>query len=343
MFGSKNKKNDNEQELATKVNSDLVVRNMPSMARLYGVNNSQPSQIIPIEGNTLGALSGPKNNFKIVGLIIIIGGLIFISGLVYLSYVYIIKPQIKTTVDVPTKATSSKDKIIDTLPATSTEQVNDVEDNITSEVSPTVIEIINLNASSTTGSEILSNTNLLPLIDSDSDGLNDEEEAVLGTNADLSDTNNNTYMDSVEINNNYDPVGSGKLSGNANLTKQINSTYGYELLFPKNWIPQLLNSDSTLTFTALDNSIIQISVQENTDKQSILAWYGNAFPDVTVTYDKLKSNDNWDGIMGDNNLNFYLTDKKRANIYVISYIAAVDGRVVYPSLYKLMINSFLIQ
>jgi len=343
MFGSKNKKNNNEQELATKVNSDLVVRNMPSLARLYGTNNSQPVQVASTEGNTLGALSGPKNNFKIVGLVIIIGGLIFVGGLVYLSYIYIIKPQIKTTTSVSTKATSSKDKVIDTAPETTTGQVNNTDNNVVSEATSTNIDLTNLNATSTLENEISNNTNSLPLIDSDSDGLNDEEESILGSNPDLADTNNNTYLDSVEINNNYDPVGSGKLSGNINLAKQVNSTYGYELLYPKNWTPQSLSSDSTITFTALDNSIIQISVQENTDKQSILAWYGNSFPDVTVTYDKLKSNGNWDGIMGDDGLNFYLTDKKRANIYVISYIAAVEGRVAYPSLFKLMIDSFLIK
>jgi len=343
MFGSKNKKNESEQELATKVNSDLVVRNMPSMARLYGTNNSQPAQSMPVEGDTLGALSGQKNNFKVVGLVIIIGGLIFIGALVYLSYVYIIKPQIRTTNIASNKATSSKDKVIDTVPATSTVQANGNENNIVPDVMPTNTDLSNLNATSTTENEITNNTNLLPLIDSDSDGLNDEEESILGTNPDLTDTNNNTYMDSVEVNNNYDPVGNGKLSSNVNLDKQINSTYGYEFLYPKNWLSQLLNSDSTLTLTALDNSIIQISVQENTDKQSVLAWYGNAFPEVTVTYDKLKSNDNWDGIMGSDSLNFYLTDKKRANIYVISYIAAVEGRVAYPSLFKLIINSFLIK
>lgn len=342
MFGDKNKKSNNEQELALKVNSDLVVRNMPSLARVYGTNKSQPAQIIATEGDTLGALSGPKNNFKMVGLVIIIGGLIFIGGLAYLSYVYIIKPQIQTNTSV-SPGTKLDNKVTDVAPAASTVQVNTIENNIVPEVTPTNLAETNLNASSTVGSEITNNTNLLPLIDSDNDGLNDGEELILGTNPDLEDTNGNTYGDSVEINNSYDPVASGKLSGNTNLAKQVNSTYGYELLYPKNWTPQSLNSDSTLTFTTLDNSIIQVSVQENTDKQSILAWYNNALPDVTVTYDKLKSNDNWDGIMSNDGLNFYLTDKKRANIYVISYIAAVEGRMAYPSLFKLMINSFLIK
>lgn len=88
---------------------------------------------------------------------------------------------------------------------------------------------------------------------------------------------------------------------------------------------------------------MQVSVQDNSDHQSILGWYNNSFPDVTITYDKLKTTENWDGIFGKDNLNFYLTDKKRNNIYVVSYLPAVAGRLAYPNIFQLMVNSLLIK
>lgn len=345
MFGSKNKKNNNDQELATKINQDLVVRNMPSLARLNGTANSSPAAPAQLEGNTLSSFSRPKHNFKIVGMIIIFGGLIFIGGLVYLSYVYIIKPQINKNDTKIATTTPIKSSIVETPRATTTNQDNIITSNIIETVTPENVIISTSSTSSTMNEELAGkqNTNLPPLVDTDSDGLNDDEELILGTSPSSTDSNNNTYMDSVEISNNYDPAGSGKLSNNSNLAKQMNPAFFYEVLYPKNWLVKSMNSDSTFTFTAPDDSIIQISVQENTDRQSILGWYGNSFPDITVTYDKLKSTDNWDGIMGADNLNFYLTDKKKNNIYVFSYIPAVDGRLVYPNIFKLMINSLLIK
>jgi len=346
MFGHKNKKLNNDQELITKINQDLIVRNMPSLTR-----PSDPVSASSLDdqstNSVLSNMGQPKHNFKMVGLIIIGGGLLLIGGLVYLSYIYIIKPQASKapTVFVAPEPTKSIVDTINEIQATASEPIIIAT---TSEVTiATTTELATTTASSSLiMNEELNgkqNTDLPPLLDSDADGLNDEEELVLGTNAQLADSNNNTYSDLIEINNSYDPAGKGKISGNVNLTKYINKTIGYEILYPKKWTQKSLNDDSTIIFTAPDDSIIQISVQENLERQSILGWYSNAFPDIVVTYDKLKTIDNWDGIMGDDSLNFYLTDKKHKNVYVISYLPAVSERFVYPNIFKLMINSLVIK
>jgi len=346
MFGHKIKKLNNDQELVTKVNQDLIVRNMPVLARA-GSPVPASSSDNQMTGGGLSSFDQPKHNFKMVGLVIIGGGLLLIGGLVYLSYIYIIKPQANKTPTVFVEPESTK-SIVDTINEMQATTSEPIIVATTSEVTAaTTSEVTAATASSSlVMNEELNgkqNTDLPPLVDSDADGLNDEEEAVLGTNAQLVDSNNNTYPDLIEINNNYDPAGKGKISGNVNLIKYVNKTIGYEILYPKNWTPKSLNDDSTIVFTAPDDSIVQISVQDNTDRQSILGWYGNAFPDIVVTYDKLKTIDNWDGIMGDDNLNFYLTDKKHKSIYVISYLPAVNERLAYPNIFKLMINSLVIK
>ncbi len=346
MFGKKNKKNTTTEDvLATKVNQDMVVRNMPSMARLSGVKAPAQEITSSTESHNLSRLSPQTNNPKMIGLIIIIGGLIFIGGLVYLSYVYIIKPQTNKTIAPVTNIIPETKSIVNSPRATTSEEITIATTTMVATVTPEIFDIASSSTSTAISLDQIGrpNVDLPPLLDTDNDGLNDEEEMILGTNPNLADSNANTYEDLVEVNNNYNPAGSGKLNTNSGLATYSNKIYSYQILYPKEWPLNSLTNDSIITFTAPDDSIIQISVQENTDRQSILGWYGNSFPDTTITYDKLKSTDNLDGIFSSDNLNFYLTDKKKNNVYIISYVPAVDGRLAYPNIFSLMINSLILK
>lgn len=349
MFGNKNKKiNTNEAELLTKVNQDMIVRNMPSLARVSG---NLPKVVVSgavvgqTQSNNLSRLSPEKNNFKIVGVAIFFGGLLLIGGLVYLSYAYIIKPQTTKEQAPVTKTVPEINSIVNAPRATTTNEVLVATTSLVATVTPETLDISSSSDSIIMNEELggKQNVNLPPLLDTDSDGLNDQEEAVLGTNLTLADSNGNTYADLVEINNNYNPAATGKLSENVNLAKYKNKIFSYEIIYPKDWLVNSLNQDSVITFTAPDDSIIQISAQENFDKQSILGWYDSAFAESTITYDKIKTASSWDGIYSADNLNFYLTDKKRETVYVVSYVPAVDSYLAYPNIFALMINSLSLQ
>ncbi|MFA5130834.1 MAG: thrombospondin type 3 repeat-containing protein [Patescibacteria group bacterium] len=343
MFG--HKKNTIEtagNDVAAKVNEDMVVRNMPNLAKIRTAVIRPATERTMPGSHPLSQINAPKQNFKIVGLLIIGGGLLFIGGLVYLSYIYIIKPQTK----VPVAVVNTPAPTPSVLVATTTQPV--VEVNVTPTPVATVTpELLQVSSSSEAimpeESGGKSGVGLAPLVDTDFDGLNDEEEAVLGTNPELVDSNNNTYSDLLEIENNYNPAGTGRLSENANLQIYTNKAGSYSILTPKDWPFNSLNNDATVTFSAPDDSIIQISLEDNADGQSIMAWYNNLFPDTTITYDKLKSTDAWDGIWSDDNANFYLTDKKKSKIYILSYIPSVAGRIAYPNIFALMINSFTLK
>lgn len=343
-------KNNEDQEIVKKVNQDLIVHNMPDQAKLTGANyvmNSPKSSGQIASSNNFSSLNGGKHNFKMVGLFIIAGGLIVVSGLAYASYYFIIKPtannESKALVSSPTKkenpAVASSTAPTSTIPAVNVEQTLNI-----ATITPSSLDLGTSTASTTMSEELLGleNKNLPPLVDTDIDGLYDEEEAALGLSATSTDSDGDGYSDLAELNNNYNPAGSGSLKANSQLAEYTNNKINYQILYPKTWTFKALNDDYTVVFTASDNSLIQISVQDNLDKQSILGWYENSFFGTTVTYDKLKSTDNWDGIFGEDNLNFYLTDKKHRNIYVISYIPAIDDRLVYPNIFKAMINSLKI-
>jgi len=346
MFANKNKtdKTGEDQDLVAKVNSDLLVRNMPSQARLNGLKSVSSKETLESGDNVLSTISPVKNNHQTIGILIIVGGFILIAGLVYASYVFIIKPQTKVTT-APQENNINNANVVNIPKATTTNEILVASSSVTATVTPTVLDLATSSASTTMAEEGsgVNNADLPPLLDADTDGINDGEEAVLGTNPNLADTNDNTYSDLVEINNGYDPVGSGKLSLNKNLATYTDKTLGYTVLYPKDWIVSSLSNDSVVVFTTPDDSIIQVSYQDNSDKQSILDWYDNSFPDVTVTNDMLKSTATWDGIWGSDKLNFYLTDKKKKNIYIVSYISAITDRVAYPNIYKLMINSLVLK
>lgn len=345
MFGNKNKKNNtNDEELLTKVNQDMIVRNMPSLARVSGSipqasTSSQSGELT--QSNNLSSLAPAKHNFKMVGVLIIFGGLLLIGALVYLSYAYIIKPQAKKDTAPLVVQVPEKSSIVNAPRASTSTEVLVATTSLVATVTPETLDISSSSDSIIMNEELTGkqNVNMPPLLDTDSDGLNDQEEAVLGTNLSLVDSNGNTYSDLVEINNNYNPAATGKLSENINLAKYTNKIFGYEIIYPKDWLVNSLNQDSVITFTAPDDSIIQISAQENFDKQSILGWYDSSFADSTITYDKIKTTSSWDGIYSSDNLNFYLTDKKRSTVYVVSYVPAVDSYLAYPNIFALMINS----
>jgi len=362
MFGAKKKKSDGNQAgavLNKAAQDDLIIHNMPPAARLDEKKSVRRSTKTynPALGQAAGVSLGGRNNFKTVGVAIMVGGVIFISLVVYLSYIFIIKPVAKNqapTVAANNQAATSQPAATSSATSSAARAANSGQTPLATTaaamatVSPGVIgatdTTTNATASGATSSDLgLNATTTTPLVDSDSDGLNDEEEAVFGTSPNRADTDNDGYTDLSEITNGYDPTGSGKLSADQKLSQYSNTAFNYQALYPKDWAINSLDNGATIDFNAPDNSLIQISVQDNTDKQSILSWYSASFPDDTVTYDKIKSGNGWDGVMASDGFNFYLTDKKNQNIYVVSYIPAVDSRVAYPNVFQMIINSLTLK
>ncbi|MFA5024367.1 MAG: thrombospondin type 3 repeat-containing protein [Patescibacteria group bacterium] len=338
-----NEKETKEKELIAQIGQNLVVHNMPSPARIIGSYHPSPSLTT---GPSL--ISESKSNFKAVGILIIVGGLIIVAGLVYASYYFIIKPTINK--NQPGSMVATKKPTFETVTATTTPTTTPTAIIMATSSTMATVTPNNLDLSTSTDSTTMNeestgkiNQNLPPLVDSDKDGLNDEEEATLGTNAAVADSDIDGYSDLAELNSGYDPLGPGKLKDSSTLAIYNEASGSYQVFYPKNWTVKPLNTGYTVIFTAPDDSIIQISIQDNSDKEGILTWYESSFPGLVVTYDKLESQDSWDGIMGEDNLNFYLTDKKHTNIYVISYIPAVTGRIAYPSIFKTMINSLVVK
>jgi len=369
MFNSQKKnKSDStvNDNITAAVNQDLIIHNMPRGVRLSGTiargvntpafhgiesDNSSLSQS-SVSNNSVSP-TGTLNekspaNFKIVGWLIMMGGLIFIGILVYLSYIFIIKPVASIPAedaniivpdisvdDTGENIATSADPIMDIISTTT-----DLNQDISLEGS-TSTEVV------ATGTEpIMDIAPLLPiLLDSDGDGLSDQEELVFGTSATSADSDNDTYSDSMEISGGYNPIGTGFLIDNDKL--QLNSYSGdgfrYSILSPKDWTIQDSANGTTIFFIAPDESFIQVVVTPNYNKASILNWYSESFPGQSLTYNDVKTTATWEGTQSSDGKNVYLTDNRYDNVLVISYIPVISDQVLYPAVFQMMINSLILE
>lgn len=321
----------------TKVNQELIVHNMPTGSF------AKSSPAATISGSQFLSSGPKKNTHQTVGIAIVGLGIVLVGALIYLSYRFIIKPAAQTpAVTTPTVTTQTSVALVEQtapLAATSTASTTTIV-----EIEPSVVDLID-SLATTTASSTISETIIIetpPLLDSDADGLTDDEEAALGTNISLPDSDSDNYGDLSELGNGYNPSGPDKLTASSYLTRYQNQTGKYEIYYPSSWTLKSLNNDYATLISAPDNSLMQISIQGNPNIQNIGTWYSATFPEETVSANRLQKGNGWEGIMGEDALNFYLTDTSRENIYIISYIPALSDRLAYPSIFKMIINSFLI-
>ncbi len=176
--------------------------------------------------------------------------------------------------------------------------------------------------------------------DSDSDGLTDKEELVLGSDSNLSDSDGDGYADLAELKSLYNPNGAGKIGDNPNIASYANTTNKYNLIYPKNWSVMPSSGDSSIIFKASDNHFIQIITQTNTNKESISAWYSSQFGIAVINdSDKIAFAD-WQGIRSEDGLTVYLTDAGNNNIYTITYNIGIDNILEYKNIFDMLVASF---
>jgi len=323
------------------VHDDLIIHNMPNSAVMTGaVNGSSFSANVESASNSTSA---NQANFKTTGLLIIVAGFVFISLVVYFGYVYMIRPMSQPPVqNNPAALVVEKDETqdIDTeSPTTDLDSVDDADDIELLANKPAEVEVLENVTPEELNVDTITEVALLP--DSDKDGITDPEEEFFGTNPLLSDTDNDGYDDASEIKQGYNPLGAGKIDEQT-IARLINDAFGYEISYPAIWPKQSFSEDSLVIFTAPDESLVQITATENTDKISILNWYQDSFPVTDISYDRLLSGQGWEGIASSDGLNIYLTDSSYARVIVLSFISNQE-RVTYPFIFQLMLDSLVLR
>jgi hypothetical protein len=303
--------------------------------------------------------SGKSN--KAVGALIIIVGILVMIAAVYIGYVYLINPRgasVGENINVSPSVLEEeveKDDDNENFPVEEDADIieedllgvsEEKEDEWVSSSTSTPVDSASstsLFASST--SEVSTSTESVETktisgADADSDGLTDAEEAVLGTNPLKADSDEDTYGDLSELLNGYNPSGSGKLSENKNLSVYRNGISGYSVLVPTAWSIKETGGGSSVIFSSAGDSFFQITADQNISGDDILAWYGNLFPEESISADSVISKNGWQGIYSADKKAIYLTDEEKIGIYSLSYSPDETEEDVYGNIFQIFVSSF---
>ncbi len=332
----------NESEIS--LDDDLIVHNMPK-------TNASSSEAEDFSADIKTGLSGSQElieegekDFKKIGALIVSLGIVLLAILIFFSYRFIFKrkadtPITNTDPQQVEEVESIEDEVVELtdLEQPEDEGVIDLEVEVDEEE---LDEEEDLDIDE-------EDENLVPIItpgrfdleDDDGDGLNNEEELLLGTDPSNSDTDFDGHDDLTEVLSGYDPVGPGALSDNLALSKYTDDALGFSFIYPNDWEMQVVNNGYTIIITTTDNSIIQLVIQANAKMQNIMAWYSDVITPGIVSPDRVQVAQDWEGIMSNDNRYFYATDNDKNNIYAFSYEPIISDQVIYPALFQMIINS----
>jgi|GEM_PF-1191670 len=181
--------------------------------------------------------------------------------------------------------------------------------------------------------------------DSDSDGLTDKEEELLGADSEKADSDADGYSDLSELNNFYNPAGAGRLAENAGIKKYSDASFNFEILYPAGWSEEK-SGGQAIILRSPDNHFLQALIQPNAEKEDIEAWYLKQF-DITAVPDDWKTEKEtldgktvWQGIKSPDGLTMYLTGADKEYIYVLTYSPGEGRTLEYLNIFNMVIASF---
>lgn len=294
---------------------------------------------------------------KSTGILILISGAIFLvaAGFGFYYFIFKYQPAAKTPaapIDTASEATTTADITAEPVvtPTSTPALVTELATTTTTSTGPVAV------ASSTAG-EI----NLIPAKDSDQDGLTDNEEALLGTDPNIQDTDGDGFNDLAELIKLYNPTGAGKITDNTKIKVYTSSALGYSLDYPTDWTATALGEDTikigpsvvvnpeqpaNTQTDSINTQFIQVNVSANTNSQEINDWYKEQFnlsaidPNNIIQHFDAAGQLSWQGVKSPDGLTVYLTDKAKTHIYTINYDLSLGATLNFPNIFNLALNSF---
>lgn len=178
--------------------------------------------------------------------------------------------------------------------------------------------------------------------DADKDGLTDIEEILYTTDPAKSDTDGDGYPDSLELINLYNPTGFApqKIEETPLVKIYTNSSYGYSIFYPANWLPKALDeSNREVMFTSATGEFIQAIVEDNPNLTPLLDWYLSEAPGTNpADVGTAATKGGLLGIKSPDGLTVYFGVGNK--IYAVSYSLGIKTELNYKSTFEMMVKSF---
>lgn len=193
----------------------------------------------------------------------------------------------------------------------------------------------------TTTTEEFNVTPLTKTTDSDGDGLTDVEETLYQTNVSLPDTDNDGYIDGLEVEKGYNPTGEGTLLS-ANLVKEyISDSMQFRILLPSTWLTTVGSSEiKTVTFESNQDDFIQVSIQDNLENLTVRNWYAQLVPGIDQSILEDVTVANFPALYSLDKANVYIAAQDK--IYILTYSAGLKTNVDFLATFTMMRQSLSI-
>jgi len=177
--------------------------------------------------------------------------------------------------------------------------------------------------------------------DSDSDGLTDLEEPLLGTDSNKPDSDGDGYLDGSEVTQGYDPAKAegAKLEQSSSLAWYHNDKFSYKIFYPVAWLAKSTDTDQTeVIFSGAAGEFVEVLVVDNPAKLSAADWYAKQVPGLTaaevptITLGSVTWAESLDG------LNLYTT--VGSALVTLSYNIGTRTQASYYHIFQAMARSF---
>ncbi len=181
-------------------------------------------------------------------------------------------------------------------------------------------------------------------LDSDSDGLSDVEEGVLGTDIHNPDTDGDGFLDGNEVYHLYNPAAKAPTKlADSGLVTLFSAPVGWSLYAPKQWTTGLNSPDGAkATIDTGHGETFVLTIQDNQDKLSLPDWYIGKHPGVSAAaLRSFKTKGGLEGIMSEDRLEalFFWGDK----VFSLRYDPDGQAFINFRTLFEVLLNSLKLE
>lgn len=184
--------------------------------------------------------------------------------------------------------------------------------------------------------------NYTKTLDTDNDGLTDEEEKIYGTDPAKPDTDSDGFTDELEVSNLYNPLGFKpvRLLDSGKVKIYLNPTFNYSIFYPADWVTQALDvNNKDVMFTSVSGEFVEALAEDNPLKLSVENWYLGQSPGVEAgQLEHFQTKSKIDGVKSPDGLTAYLPFEEK--IFVINYNIGLKTEVNYLATFNMFLNSF---
>lgn len=188
-------------------------------------------------------------------------------------------------------------------------------------------------------------------VDTDQDSLSDVEEQLFLTSVAVPDTDQDGFLDGIELRNQYDPATPRALLEVSPQVKIVrNDPLGYQLLVPVKWTASSSTNDGKEFLIRPDqgSEAFRINVYDNVERVTVTEWFQKQQPNANLTqFVNFKNEAGWVGIQTqDHRLIIASLDDggpgSRAYMFVLYYDAGQETEARYSAVLDMMANSLAV-